>query len=73
MSKALRGDDFGEVYRAKGFVETESGDVKYFDFTPSFCNMTDMKNAIDKKDLRFIVIGKYLDKEGLSDLLKIAE
>lgn len=73
VSKALRSGDFGEVYRAKGFVETESGDVKYFDFTPSFCNMTDMTNAIDKKDLRFIVIGKNLDKEGLSDLLKIAE
>ena len=66
----LLSGDFGEIYRAKGFVEMASGEVSYFDFTPSFCELTSMQNRIGSQDLRFVVIGKNLDKERLDGLLK---
>ena len=71
--EALNSGDYGEVYRAKGFVKTDNGDVKYFDFTPSFSNLTNMEKAISDTDLRFIVIGKNLKKDKLQEVLWIRE
>ena len=69
----LQSGKYGEVYRAKGFVKTENADVKYFDFTPSFNNLTNMEKAISDTDLRFIVIGKNLKKDKLQEVLGIRE
>ena len=63
LASKLKSGEYGEVYRAKGFVKDEGGNVKYFDFTPSFSDLTDMKKAIDDKNLRFIVIGKNLNQK----------
>lgn len=70
IKDALSSGDCGEVYRAKGFVELTSGEVAYFDFTPSFCELTNMEREIDSQEQRFIVIGKKLIEEKLSSLLK---
>ena len=70
VTKALTSGDLGEIYRAKGFIETEGGEVEYYDFTPSFCELKSMSKSIDRADLRFIVIGKNLNIEKLNELLK---
>ena len=67
--EAFNSGNYGEIYRAKGFVKTENADVKYFDFTPSFNNLTNMEKAIDDENLRFIVIGRNLKKDQLEGLL----
>ena len=67
----LKSGDYGEVYRSKGFVETDRGRVEYFDFTPSYQNLSDMSGTISKQDVRFIVIGRSLNKEKLKMLLEV--
>ena len=66
----LKSGDFGEIYRAKGFVKTGVRDIKYFDFTPSSNNLTDMNRQVDDNNLRFIVIGKNLNIDRLHSLLE---
>ena len=59
----------GEVYRSKGFIESEDEKICYFDFTPNNQELTEMSESLNKDDVRFIVIGKNLDKDKLEALL----
>ncbi len=59
----------GEVYRSKGFIEHEDEKIWYFDFTPNNQELTEMSESLNKDDVRFIVIGKNLDKDKLEALL----
>ncbi len=65
----LNSGKYGDIFRAKGFVLTQNEAVKYFDFTPSYQELTDMSDSIKKDSLRLVVIGQNLDGELLEELL----
>lgn len=68
IANALNSGDYGEVYRAKGFV-TQCAKTIYFDFTPKFMTTKEMETTTNVGELRFIVIGKDLNIDALGELL----
>jgi G3E family GTPase len=63
----LNSSDFGQVLRAKGFVQSQDGDWMHFDFTPKNLSITERNQETAGK---VVLIGCGLNKERLHQLFR---
>lgn len=65
--KALSGDEYGIILRAKGMVAGKDGEWIYFDMVPEEC---DVRSGAAQPNGKFCVIGSKLDTDKLKELFK---
>ena len=61
-------EKYGLILRAKGFVDSDSGDWIYFDYVPQEVNVSRGGAAVTG---RFCVIGSKMNKQALKELFEL--